>query len=268
MVLPRVLARTQESAGRVAAVTSRNLTAVRHRGYWLVVISGLAEPVLYLFSIGIGVGGLIDSVTMPDGTVMRYAAFVAPAMLAASTMTGAMAESTFNFFAKMKWTKLYDAVVATPVRPFEVALGELAWALARGWVYAAAFLALIVALDLSTIGMAVLALPAALLVGIAFGSVGMAIATTMRTWQDFDYLSVLQFSLFLFSGTFVPVTAYGPVLQAVVEVTPLYHSVELLRDITTDRLNWTTLVHVGYLIAMTLVGLAIASRRINKLLCK
>jgi lipooligosaccharide transport system permease protein len=268
LALPRLLARTQGSAARIGAVTSRNLFAVRHSGYWLVVISGFFEPVLYLLSIGVGVGGLVGDFTLADGSVVSYAAFVAPAMLAASAMNGAMAESTFNFFARMKWVKLYDAMVATPLKPFEIALGELGWALVRGSLYSVAFLGLMVWLGLTTVGWAVAALLASLLVGLAFGGAGMAVATVIRTWQDFDYLIVIQFGLFLFSGTFAPVESYPPVMRVIVEVTPLYHSVELVRDLTTGRPNWAMLVHVVYLLGLTVIGLGIAAQRMNKILCK
>jgi lipooligosaccharide transport system permease protein len=270
VVLPRLGAReyARGALARVGAVTGRNLFAVRHSGYWLVVISGFLEPVLYLLSIGVGVGGLIRTFTLADGTVVSYSAFVAPAMLAASAMNGALAESTFNFFARLKWVKLYDAMVATPLRPIEVALGELGWALIRGALYSVAFLGLMVALDLTTIGWAVAALPASLLVGLAFGGIGMAIATTMRNWQDFDILALIQFGMFLFSGTFVPVAAYPGVVRVLVECTPLFHGVELIRDITTGRPGLGTLVHIVYLLALAMVGLAIAGRRMGKILCK
>ncbi len=268
LALPRVLARRQDSLTRIGAVTSRNLLAVRHSGYWLVVISGFFEPVLYLLSIGVGVGGLVGDFRLADGSVVSYAAFVAPAMLAASAMNGAMAESTFNFFARMKWVKLYDAMVATPLKPFEIAVGELGWALLRGSLYSVAFLALMVWLGLTTVGWSIAALLASLLVGLAFGGAGMAIATVMRTWQDFDYLVVVQFGLFLFSGTFAPADSYPPVMRVIVEVTPLYQSVELIRDLTTGRPDWSILVHVGYLAGLAAIGLAIAARRMTKILCK
>jgi lipooligosaccharide transport system permease protein len=268
LVAPRLAARTPGSAARVFAVTGRSLVSVRHSGYWLVVISGFLEPVLYLLSIGIGVGGLIRSFTLPDGTVLSYGVFVAPAMLAATAMNGALAESTFNFFARLKWQRLYDAMVATPLKPFEIALGELGWALIRGSLYSTAFLALMVGLGLTTAGWAVPALLASLLVGFAFGSVGMALATTMRTWQDFDYLGVVQFGLFLFSGTFAPVGSYPTVMRLVVEVTPLYQAVQLVRGLTTGHVSWSALGNVAYLAALAAVGLYIASRRMNRILCK
>jgi lipooligosaccharide transport system permease protein len=267
LALPRLIG-GRGSLARIGAVTSRDITAVRHSGYWLVVVSGFFEPVLYLLSIGIGVGGLVGGFQLADGTTVSYAMFVAPAMLAASAMNGALTEAGFNFFAKMKWVKLYDAMVATPLRPFEIALGELGWALIRGSLYSFAFLVLMVLLDLTTAGWAVLALVASVLVGFAFGAVGMAMSTLIRSWQDFDYVIAVQFGMFLFSGTFVPIEAYPPALRVIVEALPLYHGVELLRDITTGRLDWGSLLHVAYLLALTAVGIAIAAHRLTRVLCK
>jgi lipooligosaccharide transport system permease protein len=271
LVLPRLAAKAPSRwapAQRVGAVTSRNFVAVRHHAYWLVVISGFLEPVLYLLSLGVGVGGLIKTFTLADGSVISYSAFVAPAMLAASAMNGALAESTFNFFARLKFVKMYDAMVATPLRPIEVALGELAWALLRGALYSVAFLTLMVALDLTTAGWALAALPASLLVGLAFGAVGMAISTAMRTWQDFDIIVVVQFSLFLFSGTFVPVDAYPAAVRVLVQATPLLQAVELVRDLTTGRPTWSTTAHAGYLVVLAAVALIIAGRRMDRILCR
>lgn len=268
LALPRLLANNRGTLSRIAAVTRRDLTAVRHSGYWLVVLSGFFEPVLYLLAIGIGVGRLVEGFQLPDGTTVSYATFVAPAMLAASAMNGALSEATYNFFAKMKWAKLYDAMVATPLRPFEIAVGELGWALMRGSMYAVAFLAIMVVLDLTTAGWAVLAFFAALLVGFAFGAVGMAMSTLMRSWQDFDYLNAVQFGMFLFSATFVPIESYPAVVRVVVEVLPLYHGVEVVRALTLGRPEWATLGHVAYLVAVSLVAIAIAARRLNAVLCK
>ncbi len=265
---PRVLNRATSVAGRVSAVTARDLIATRHSGYWLVVVSGFLEPVLYLFSIGVGVGELVGDFHLADGRTVGYAEFVAPAMLAASAMNGAMAESTFNFFGRLKWAKLYDGMVATPLRPFEIAVGELTWALIRGSLYSVAFLALMIGLDLTSVGRAIPALFAALLIGLAFGAAGMAISTLLRTWQDFDYLAVVSFGMFLFSGTFAPVDSYPTALQYLVQATPLYQGVALLRGLTTGIGGWELAGHVLYLVVMTSIGLWIASRRMGKLLCK
>ncbi|WDZ84741.1 ABC transporter permease [Micromonospora cathayae] len=265
LVLPRLL--HPGSTRRALSVTERNIVTLG-TSYWLVLFSGFLEPVFYLFSIGIGVGALVGDFTLPDGRVVSYATFVAPALLAASAMTGALAETTFNFFGKMKYMKLYDGVIATPVQPFEIALGELAWAMVRGSLYSAAFLAVMVALDLTSVLRALTALPAAVLVGFAFGALGMAVATLMRSWQDFDLLGSAQFTLFLFSGTFVPAQAYPALLRWLVEVTPLYRAVHLIRHVTLGTPGWGWLVDVLYLGALLVLCLVVASRRMGGLLYK
>lgn len=264
LVLPRLVA-VRAAARRSSAVAWRNIDALG-LAYWLVLFSGFLEPVFYLFSIGVGVGALVGDFTLPDGRIVSYATFIAPALLASSAMTGALTETTFNFFGKMKYAKLYDGVIATPVQPFEIALGELGWAMLRGSLYSAAFLVVMVSMDLTSPARAAATLPAALLVGFAFGAIGMAVASFMRSWQDFDLLGSVQFTLFLFSGTFVPAQAYPDLLRWLVEVTPLYRSVHLIRGITlgTDGVGW--LVDVLYLAVLTVVGLVVASRRTSRLL--
>jgi lipooligosaccharide transport system permease protein len=265
-VLPR-LAATRGSVRRSTSVIERNVATLRS-SYWVVMATGFLEPVLYLFSIGIGVGALIGDMPLPDGRVVSYATFVAPAMLASSAMAGALSETTFNFFGKMKYLKLYDGMLATPLRPMEIALGELAWAMIRGSVYSAAFLALMVAMGLTAAGPAVVAFIAAVLVGFAFGGAGMALSTYMRGWQDFDIVVAVQFALFLFSGTFVPAEAYRSPLRWLVEASPLYRSVDLIRGVTTGSWGWLQLLDVAYLLALFAVGLAVAGRRMGSLLCK
>jgi lipooligosaccharide transport system permease protein len=265
LVVPRVVARRLQ---RATAVSARNVSAMRHSAYWWVVVSGFFEPVLYLLAIGVGVGALIREIPLADGRLVPYATFVAPAMLAASAMNGALAETTFNFFGKMKYLRLYDAVLATPVAPFEIALGELLWALARGALYSGAFLAVMVGMGLSSVGGALAAFPATVLVGLTFGAIGMALATYVRGWQDFDYIIVIQFAMFLFSGTFAPPEEFPAAMRVVVALTPLYHAVELVRGLTVGIVGWGMLVNVGYLAGLGAAGLAIAGRRTAKILCK
>jgi lipooligosaccharide transport system permease protein len=266
LVMPRRLS-FEGTGRRSASVTERNLATLRS-AYWVVMVSGFLEPVLYLFSIGVGVGALIGDITLPGGEVVRYAAFVAPAMLAASAMTGALSETTFNFFGKMKFVRLYEGILATPVRPIEIALGELAWAMVRGVIYSAAFLVIMALMDLTTPLRALAMVPATILVGFAFGALGMAVSTLIRSWQDFDLIASGQFALFLFSGTFVPPTAYPVVLRWLIEVTPLYRSVDLIRALSTGTAGWTQVLDVVYLLALLAVGLTIAGRRMSRLLCK
>ncbi|MEO3744837.1 ABC transporter permease [Plantactinospora sp. B5E13] len=265
-VLPRLVG-FAGPARRAVSVAERNVAALKS-AYWIVLISGFFEPMLYLLSIGVGVGALVGDLTLPGGTVVSYAAFVAPAMLAASAMSGALAETTFNFFGKMKYMKLYDGILATPVQPFEIALGELGWAMLRGTLYSAVFLAVMVWMDLTSAVRALVALPAAVLVGFAFGALGMAISTFMRSWQDFDLLGSAQFTLFLFSGTFVPAAAYPAVLRWVVEASPLYRAVDLIRGVTVAGVGWSQLVDLLYLFGVLVLGLVVAGRRMGRLLTR
>jgi lipooligosaccharide transport system permease protein len=157
-------------------------------------------------------------------------------------------------------------VIATPVQPFEIALGELGWAMLRGGSYSAAFLVVMVGMDLTTAARALVAFPAAVLVGFAFGALGMTISTFMRSWQDFDLMGSAQFTLFLFSGTFVPAEAYPSLLRWVVEVTPLYRAVHLIRGVSVGTAGWAWVLDVLYLLAVLAVGLLVASRRMGRLL--
>jgi lipooligosaccharide transport system permease protein len=268
LVASRLAARRSAPAVRAGAVTLRNFIALRHSGTWLVVVSGFFEPALYLLAIGIGVGSLVHGITLSDGRTVSYAAFVAPGMLAASAMNGAIAESSYNFYGRLKVRKLYDAMVATPMRPFEIAVGELAWAMIRGALYSVAFLGFMILLHLTTPGWALAAVPASILVGIAFGGLGMTFATLLRSWQDFDYLGFVVFALSLFSGTFAPLGTYPGPVRIVVELTPLYHGVELIRGLTTGVLGWGLLIHVAYLVAFAAAGLTISARRMGRILCR
>jgi lipooligosaccharide transport system permease protein len=242
----------------------RNARAYRHA--WLVLLSGVGEPLFYLLSIGVGLGKLVGTVAGPGGQPVSYTAFVAPALLATSAMNGAIYDSTFNVFFLLKYAKLYDAVLATPMRATDVALGQIGWALIRGALYALAFVLVMLGMGLLRSGWAVLALPAAILTGFAFAATGMAASTFMRSWQDFEYVTLVSLPLFLFSTTFYPLSVYPRAVQIGVECTPLYQAVTLLRGLTLGGAGLGLLVPVGYLAVMGMTGLVIAGRRVGSLL--
>lgn len=259
----------RRSSARMGSVMSRNVAALRSGpSYWVILVSGFVEPLLYMMSLGIGVGRLVGDIPVPGGGRLPYVVFVAPAMLATSAMAGAMAETGFNFFFKLKYQKIFEAILATPVRPFEIALAELSWAMLRGLVYTVIFLAIMVRLGYTTPARAAVALPAAVLTGLAFGAAGMLVATLMRGWQDFDLLVTGQFVLFLFSGTFAPVQRYPGLVQVAIALTPLAHAVDLLRGITTGRTGLGMVGDVAYLVVMAAGCLALAGRRMRRLLCE
>ena len=264
MTLAQVLSRP--FPGRAGRLVERNVFV--YRRIWFVLISGFFEPLFFLLGIGYGVGSLVGSVPGPDGAPMRYDLFVAPALLASSAMNGAIVETTFNFFFKLRYNKIYDAMLVTPVTVMDVAAGEVGWALIRGTLYLVGFLVVMVALGLAASPWAALALPAALLIGFAFAAAAMAATTFMRKWTDFDYIFIVTLPLFLLSATFFPLSVYPAPLQPIVQLTPLYHGVELLRGLTTGAVGPHLLVHVAYLAAMGLLGLAIVSRRLARLLLK
>jgi lipooligosaccharide transport system permease protein len=233
---------------------------------WVVFLTGFMEPVLYLFSIGIGVADLVDEFRLPDGSVIGYTEFVAPALLASAAMQGALFDSTFNIFFRMKYAKLYDAVLATPLRPWDVATGEVTWALLRGTAYSAMFVLVMITMGLTSSWWTVLALPAAMLIGYAFAGTGMALTTWMKSWQDFEYIQLVIMPMFLFSGTFYPIDTYPSWLQWIVQITPLYQGVTLCRGFTTGTIGWELVGATAYLAVMGTVGMWVASRRLGKLL--
>ena len=245
-------------------LVERNATSAKT--FWPVYLSGFFEPVFYLFAVGIGIGQLAGDVTVA-GVPVEYIAFVAPAMLAASAMNGAVLEST-NLFFKLKYERIYEGVLATPLQPTDVATGEIAWSLIRGGFYSAAFLAVMAVMGLIHSPYGVLAFPAAILIGFAFGAAGTAATTYMRTWQDLDLIMLITLPLFLFSATFYPIDVYPEFIQVITWFSPLYHGVILIRGLTLGILEWTMLINVAYLTAMGAIGSWVTGRRIESLLLK
>ncbi|MBD0328697.1 MAG: ABC transporter permease [Thermoleophilia bacterium] len=266
---------TSAAARLVAAPPAHGLLAWRlvqrnvlsGRRNWLLVVSGFFEPVFYLLGLGVGVGALVGGVEV-DGRTVSYREFVAPAMLAAAAMYGAVYESTINVFAKLKFARTYEGVLATPLRVRDVALGELVYALMRGALYATGFMVVMLALGLVESPWAVAAVPAALLVGAAFGGVGLVAVTFVRSWADTEFVNVVTLPLFLFSATFIPLASYPESIRWVLPLTPLYHGVELLRGLTLGMVGPGLLLHAAYLLAMGAAGLVVADRRLERLLLK
>jgi lipooligosaccharide transport system permease protein len=252
---------------RARRLVQRNLLVYRHS--WMVIFSGFFEPLFYLLGIGYGLGTIVGEVTLADGRVVAYAAFVAPALLAQSTMNGAISETIFNVFFKLNYERVYDAILATPLGIGDIALGELMWAMIRATIYAVAFIGVMLVMGLLISPWAVLALPATLFCSLAFCAAGLATTTYLRTVQDFDLpFGAVIMPMFLFSGTFFPIDVYPEWLQVVVQLTPLYHAVELLRSLTTGVVGMSILLHVGYLAVFGSVAMVIARRRLAVKLVK
>lgn len=247
-------------------LVERNFLSFRRT--WSIIVSGFFEPVFFLYAMGVGIGSMVGGVEVGGGRAVPYLVFVAPALLASSAMNGAIFDSTTNVFFKLKYAKLYDSVLATPLGPRDVAIGEITWALLRGLVYSGAFLLVAGLAGAVTTWWALLAVPAATLIGWAFAAVGMASATYMRTWADFDYVQLAILPMFLFSATFYPLTTYPEPLQWVVQATPLYHGVAMVRDLMLGQVGAGIVVHIGYLVVMGAVGTVWTAGRVEKLLLR
>ncbi len=260
-------------SGRMLPFGSRHSVRILERNrlifrrQWMLIVSGFFEPLFYLAGIGIGLGSIIGSVEGPGGTLIPYAVFVAPALLAASAMNGAIYDST-NMFFRLRYQKAYDGMLATPINIGDIALGEIIWALMRGTLYGVGFLVIMFALGLMPSVWGFLALPAAMLIGFTTAAVGLTAVTFMRSWQDLDLFFVATLPLFLFSATFFPISAYPEALRWIVELTPLYRGVDLIRGLTTGHVGIDQAVSVVYLLVMGLFFLWVASRRLGRMLLK
>jgi lipooligosaccharide transport system permease protein len=251
-------------AGNARAVVGRGLLATKSSNYW-VVLSGFFEPVFYLLSMGLGLGALVGTVATTTGQQVPYAAFIAPALLAVSAMNGAIYDSTWNVFFKMQYAKLYEGMLTTSLGPLDVAFGEIFLALLRGGLYAGGFLIVMQVLGLNLAWTAILALPAVLLIAFGFASLGMAVTSFMKTFQQMDWINFVLLPMFLFSATFYPLSVYPQVLQWIIQALPLWHGVELVRGLTTGALSWAMLGHVLYYVVMIVVGLVFTTRRLRAL---
>ena len=235
---------------------------------WLLILSGFFEPLFYLFALGTGLKSLVGTVVGPGGQPISYMAFIAPALLASSAMNGAIYDSTMNVFFKMKYAKLYDAMLATSLGPLDVAIGEITWALIRGGLYSAGFLAVMLIMGLTASAWAWLLLPAALLIAFGFAAVGMAVTSYLKSIQDLDLIQLAVLPMFLFSGTFYGLSVYPRWLQLVIECLPLNHGIELLRSLNAGVFGWAVLGHAVYFLVMAAIGLIVTARRLDTLLLR
>jgi lipooligosaccharide transport system permease protein len=264
-LLLRVLPAAMYS-GKAGALIERSFMVSTRS--WLMFVSGFFEPFFYLLAFQYGFGKLVSEVTGPGGQTTSYIAFVAPALLASSAMNGAVFDSTFNVFFKFRYAKIYDAMLATPIGPFDIAIGEISWAVLRGGIYAVGFLGVMAAMGLVSSIWVLLLVPAALLLAFAFAAVGMACATFIRSPSQFDYIQLAIMPMFLFSTTFYPLSVYPEPLRILVECFPLYHGVELMRGLSVGLFQVSMLGHVAYLLVMAAIGLYATSRRLGKLLMR
>jgi lipooligosaccharide transport system permease protein len=254
---------------------SRNAKAVVARGLmaaksstWLVLLSGFFEPVLFLLAMGVGMGSIVGTVEGPGGTEISYAAYIAPALLAVSAMNGAIYDSTWNVFFKMNFAKLYQGMLYTSLGPLDVAMGEIFLALLRGLLYATGFTAVMGVMGLLTTWWAMLVVPASVLIAFGFASFGMGITSFMKTFQQMDWINFFLLPMFLFSATFYPLSVYPQPIQWFIQAMPLWHGVELLRQISAGAFTPATAIHVAYYLVMIVLGIMLTTGRLRHLFLK
>ena len=253
-------------SGRVLQLLERGYIAFKSSTY-MIVISGFLEPVLYLLSFGYGIGKLLPTIAV-GGETIKYAAFIAPALLATSAMNGAIYDSTMNVFFKLNHDRIYHGMLATSMGPLDVALGEIGWALIRGFSYACAFMLVIAPLGLVVSAWGLLAIPAAVLIAFGFASCGMAVTSYMKSFQQLEIVNMILLPMFLFSGSFYPISVFPQWLQFVVNLLPLSHAIDLVRGLCLGHINFALAGHALYFVVMIVVGLFFTTKRLNALFMK
>lgn len=251
-------------AGRPQTLLERGVYAAKSSN-WLVIFSGFFEPVLYLLAFGFGIGQLIGDLQDGNGNPVTYAAFIAPALLATSAMNGAIYDSTWNVFFKMHFGKIYQVMLSSSMGPLDVALGEILWALLRGLAYSIGFMLVVTPLGLITNAWGILAIPAASLIAFGFASLGMAVTSYMRNFQQMNWVNFFLLPMFLFSGTFFPIDVYPQWLQTIVMSLPLWQGVELVRSLMLGVVDLAVLGHIGYFVVMIIGGLIFTTLRLKAL---
>jgi len=251
-------------SGRSLTLIERGFKAFKSSN-WMVVLSGFVEPVFYLLAFGFGIGQLIGDLEDGNGNLVSYAAFIAPALLATSAMNGAIYDSTWNVFFKMHFGKIYQVMLSSSMGPLDVALGEIFWALLRGVAYSLGFMAIVFPIGLVTNAWGLLAIPAATLVAFGFASLGMAITSYLKSFQQMNWVTFFLLPMFLFSGTFFPVSVYPQWIQTVVQALPLWQGVELIRSLMLGNISASLWSHVIYFAVMIALGLWFTTVRLKAL---
>jgi lipooligosaccharide transport system permease protein len=265
----------------VAAVTAapgaRETLSLSLRGFrcWLTVYrrtwrssvwSSVLGPVFYLGAMGFGLGSLIDSRGTARLGGVSYLAFVAPAILASGAMSTAMGESSFPVFGSIKWNRIYIAAHASPLRPGDIFRGHLTFIVMRIAMNAAIFLCVMTAFGAARSAWVVLALPAAVLTGLAFAAPIAAWAVTLKQEMVFNYLFRFgMVPLMLFSGTFFPISQLPGWLRPLAYATPLWHGVALCRGLSLGTATvGGSLLHVLYLSVLAAIGIVIGARTYSR----
>jgi lipooligosaccharide transport system permease protein len=252
--------------------------AVRELRYWLTnyrrtwrgsIYTSSLSPVLYLGAMGLGLGKLVDAHGTARLGGVSYLAFLAPGLLAAAAMQSGIEESTYPVLGSVKWRRTYYAAAASPLRPADIFHGHLLFTIMRLAMNSAIFLVVMAAFGAITSPWVLAAVPVAVLTGLAFAAPIEAWAITVS--KDTSFALVFRFGmipLFLFSGTFFPVTQLPAWIRPLAYATPLWHGVALCRSLSLGTATLGgALAHLGYLAALAAVSIAVGNRTYRRRLC-
>jgi lipooligosaccharide transport system permease protein len=243
------------------------------RTYRASLFSSFLSPVLFLTAIGLGLGSYVDS---PADTAalggVSYLQFLAPGLLAATCMQSAAFEATFPIMSGLLWSRVFHAMHATPIGSRDITLGNVLWFTFRLLMIATVFTIVIVLFGAASSPTVVLAIPAGVLTGLAFATPIAAFAATQSTPARFN--AIFRFGitpLFLFSGTFFPISSLPEPLQVIAWLTPLFHGVELTRALSLGTVSsdpMAAVIDVVYLTTMFVVGLVAMDAAIRRRLVR
>jgi lipooligosaccharide transport system permease protein len=245
--------------------------ALVYRRVWRgTLFISFITPTLFLAAMGLGLGAIVDANNPAGLQGVSYLAFLAPGLLVASAMQTAAFECTFPVMAGIVWLRTYEAMLATPAGVRDVLLGHLAWVAVRLTMVAGVFIGVMFLFGAVTSPLAVLALLPAVLTGLAFAAPITAFAATQKNDSGFSVLFRFGITpLFIFSGTFFPITQLPELIQPVAYLTPLYHGVALSRQLALGTLDAVAVAfHVAVLVGFIVTGFAAAMWTFRRRLVK
>jgi lipooligosaccharide transport system permease protein len=221
------------------------------------VLTNLADPLIMLFGLGYGLGALMPSI---EG--MSYIMFFAAGQLCTATMFTASFESMFSGFSRMHGQKTWDAILYAPLLIDDVVAGEIMWAASKAWLTGSTILGVVLVFGLAEAPLlALLALPVAFLVGLAFSAVGLIMTVLARGWDFFSfYMTLVMTPMMMISGVFFPAERLPAPMLAVAQALPLYHGVELVRPLIAGRLPEAIALHLLVLLGYAAAGYFLAIR--------
>lgn len=266
MTRPTVSATSPVATGRVLPPWQAVLVVMEHfwiwyrRGWRATVVSSVVQPLLFLIAFGVGFGTLVDAGGRASPTLggVPYLVYLAPGLLVMSAVQTAAFESSYPVLSGFKWQQVYWGMIASPITPSQVALGQLCWIVARMFTSGALYVLIIALLGGVKGPGIVVSLLVATLCGTAFSSLTMAFAASVQN-EGAAFATFFRFVLIpmtLFAGTFFPVSQLPVWLRPLAWITPLWHGTELARNAALGTLRWLpALGHLGYLVLLLAIGI-------------